>query len=43
MHIIEIIKNKKDYLSLPLLADEQENMIDFYLKLTRGEKVMDAP
>lgn len=43
MHIIEIIKNKKDYLSLLLLADEQENMIDLYLKLTRGEKVMDAP
>ncbi len=35
MHIIEIIKNKKDYLSLLLLADEQENMIDLYLERGR--------
>lgn len=30
-HITEITQNKKDYLSLLLLADEQENMIDLYL------------
>lgn len=30
---IQIIKgNKKDYLDLLLLADEQENMIDKYLE-----------
>ncbi len=31
MDITEIKTNKKDYLSLLLLADEQENMIDRYL------------
>lgn len=31
MIIIEIVKNKKQYLDLLLLADEQENMIDRYL------------
>ena len=31
MEIIEVIENKKEYLSLLLLADEQENMIDRYL------------
>ena len=31
MEIIEITKNKKAYLSLLLLADEQEDMIDRYL------------
>ena len=32
MQIIEIKENKKQYLSLLLLADEQENMIDRYLE-----------
>ena len=32
MTIIEIIKNKKNYLDLLLLADEQEDMIDRYLE-----------
>ena len=32
MTIIEVIKNKKQFLSLLLLADEQENMIDRYLE-----------
>lgn len=32
MLIQEVKKNKKDYLSLLLLADEQEDMIDRYLK-----------
>lgn len=32
MKIKEIKKNKKKYLSLLLLADEQENMIDLYLE-----------
>ncbi len=32
MHIEEVTGNKKDYLSLLLLADEQENMIDRYLE-----------
>ena len=31
MEIIEVIENKKEYLFLLLLADEQENMIDRYL------------
>lgn len=31
MEIIEITDNKKEYLSLLLLADEQEDMIDRYL------------
>ena len=31
MEIIEITENKKKYLDLLLLADEQENMIDRYL------------
>lgn len=34
-HITEITQNKKDYLSLLLLADEQENMIDLYLERGR--------
>ena len=32
MQIIEIKENKKQYLELLLLADEQENMIDRYLE-----------
>ena len=32
MKIFEIAKNKKDYLGLLLLADEQESMIDRYLE-----------
>lgn len=31
MNIFEITENKRDYLSLLLLADEQESMIDLYL------------
>ena len=31
MKIIEVKENKKQYLDLLLLADEQENMIDRYL------------
>ena len=31
MHIEKIIENKKQFLDLLLLADEQENMIDKYL------------
>jgi GNAT superfamily N-acetyltransferase len=31
MEIVEITENKKQYLNLLLLADEQENMIDRYL------------
>ena len=31
MRIIEITENKKEYLTLLLLADEQEDMIDRYL------------
>lgn len=31
MEIIEVTENKKDYLALLLLADEQEDMIDRYL------------
>ena len=32
MKIVEITENKKEYLDLLLLADEQENMIDRYLE-----------
>lgn len=32
MTITQIIENKKDYLDLLLLADEQESMIDLYLE-----------
>lgn len=32
MNIIEVTRNKKKYLSLLLLADEQEDMIDGYLE-----------
>ncbi|MBQ8858953.1 MAG: GNAT family N-acetyltransferase [Clostridia bacterium] len=32
MKIIEITENKKEYLDLLLLADEQEDMIDRYLE-----------
>ena len=35
MNIKKVVTNKKDYLSLLLLADESENMVDKYLK--RGE------
>ncbi|MBR1812562.1 MAG: GNAT family N-acetyltransferase [Lachnospiraceae bacterium] len=31
MEIREIVENKRDFLPLLLLADEQENMIDLYL------------
>lgn len=31
MKILEVTENKKQYLDLLLLADEQENMIDLYL------------
>ena len=31
MKIVEVTENKKQYLDLLLLADEQENMIDIYL------------
>ncbi len=32
MNIIEVPENKKQYLDLLLLADEQESMIDRYLE-----------
>ena len=32
MNIIEITENKKEYLTLLLLADEQEDMIDRYIE-----------
>ncbi len=35
MKIVEITENKKEYLSLLLLADEQEDMIDRYLERGR--------
>ena len=31
MEVIEVIENKKAYIELLLLADEQEDMIDRYL------------
>lgn len=35
MEIIEVTRNKKEYLDLLLLADEQEDMIDRYLERGR--------
>ena len=35
MDIIEVTDNKKQYLDLLLLADEQEDMIDRYLERGR--------
>jgi len=35
MRIVEIAENKKEYLNLLLLADEQEDMIDRYLERGR--------
>ena len=35
INIVPILGNRKDFLELLLLADEQESMIDFYLE--RGE------
>ena len=35
MKILPVLQNRKDYLSLLLLADEEEHMIDRYL--TRGD------
>lgn len=35
MNVIQVIENKKQYLDLLLLADEQESMIDRYLE--RGD------
>ena len=32
MEIIQVKENKKKYLDLLLLADEQEDMVDRYLK-----------
>ena len=46
MKISQVIENKKDYLDLLLLADEQESMIDRYLErgemfvLTDGDKTV---
>ena len=41
MEIIEITENKKAYLDLLLLADEQEDMIDRYLDRGRMYLLMD--
>lgn len=36
MEIIEIKENKKQFLPLLLLADEQESMIDRYIDIQKG-------
>lgn len=41
MKIQEVYSNKKDYLDLLLLADEQEDMIDRYLENGRMFRLMD--
>lgn len=41
MTIEEVTTNKKDYLELLLLADEQENMIDRYLEAGQMFKLCD--
>lgn len=40
MNIIPITKNKKQYIELLLLADEQESMIDRYLERVMYEDWM---
>ena len=35
MRVIEVVENKKEYLELLLLADEQEDMIDRYINKGR--------
>ena len=35
-HIVKISRNKKQYLDLLLLGDEQEIMIEFDKKITNG-------
>ena len=42
MEIIEVTENKKQYLSLLLLADEQEDMIDRYLEKGRMYVLVDS-
>jgi GNAT superfamily N-acetyltransferase len=42
MEIQEVFTNKKDYLDLLLLADEQENMIDRYLDAGRMFRLWDG-
>ena len=42
MAIIEVTENKKQYLSLLLLADEQEDMIDRYLEKGRMYVLVDS-
>lgn len=42
MAIIEVTENKKQYLSLLLLADEQEDMIDRYLEKGRMYVLVDG-
>ncbi len=42
MRILEVRENKKKYLSLLLLADEQEDMIDRYLERGRMYLLLDG-
>lgn len=40
MKIIEVTENKKDYIELLLLADEQEDMIERYLDMVYLKRVL---
>jgi hypothetical protein len=40
MNIIQLTENKKQYLNLLLLADEQESMIGRYLEHGNGKSVV---
>ena len=40
MKIVEVKENKKQYLDLLLLADEQEDMIDRYLDVYKRQDVV---
>ena len=40
MDIIEVTENKKEYLDLLLLADEQEDMVDRYLDKEQVEQYL---
>ena len=43
MKIREVNKNKKQFISLLLLADEQENMFNHYLEIEYGKKSIGKP
>ena len=43
MKIREVNENKKQFIALLLLADEQENMFNHYLEIEYGKKSIGKP